>query len=108
MNKLLLVKFIVFLLTGLLAIGFCLLFHKIAKKNSKSNLKQEQNLSYTKKESFFSIPENETIQNVFACQNLLCISITENEKISKIYMIQPNTGKTLHTLTFQSLAPEEK
>lgn len=108
MNKLLIAKFIVFLLTGLLAIGFCLLFHKIAKKNSKSNLNQEQNLSFPQKESFISIPENETIQNVFACQNLLCVSITKNEKISKIYMVQPHTGKTIHTLTFQSLETEAK
>ena len=108
MNKLLIAKFIVFLLTTLLAIGFCLLFHKIAKKNSKSNLKQEQKLSFSQKESFVSIPENETIQNVFACQNLLCVSTTKNEKINKIYMIQPNTGKTIHTLTFQPLETEAK
>ena len=108
MNKLILAKFIVFLLAGLLAAGCGLLFHKIAKKNWKSNLNQDQSLSITQKESFILLPEDETIGRFFACQNLICLIALKNEKINKIYVIHPQTGKKVHTLIFSTTKTEEK
>lgn len=105
MNKLIFIKFIVFLLTGLLFAGFGLLFHKIAKKNSKINPPTQQASTTPHQDTFLFLEEGETVQSVFSCQNFLCLTILKEEKPFRIQVINPQTGKTLYSI-FISLKKE--
>lgn len=105
MKALFILKTVVFLLTALLFAGFAFMFTKVADKQAQSKLKKEtQSIPLTLEfESEQALSETESIVSMINCDNLVCLLVQGDKKGPRLLVIQPKTGKMIHSIWLKQL-----
>lgn len=100
MKALFILKTVVFLLTALLFAGFAFMFTKVADKQVQSKLKNEtHSIPFALEvESPQTLTETENIVSMINCDNLVCLLIQGDKKGPRLLVIQPKTGKIIHSI----------